>query len=94
MRFYAFFAINRVFDSRMALRLSGLRLLITPSCEYKKPSLRAKRSNPAFFCCTHFLDCFASLAMTQIFSLRSMRFYAFFAVKWFLLGFPPRFARG
>jgi len=52
---------------------------------------RKRQSNPAFFRCAHFLDCFASLAMT-VFSLRSMRFFALFAVKWFLLGFASLIA--
>jgi len=71
---------------------AGACRFLAVSREYKKPSLRAfsrergeaeSEAIQRFFCCAHFLDCFASLAMTPVFSLRSMRFFVFFAVKCF-----------
>jgi len=44
---YAFFAVNRVFDSRMALRLSGLRLLIPDTPIPTFPRKQRKKQTPA-----------------------------------------------
>jgi len=74
------FAVNRVFDSRMALRLSGLRLLFQPTPARLR---RVLLQTPVGFADTPF----------EKGASRGLSFLRGFAWDKTLV-FPPRFARG